>query len=140
MASQQRSVRTNLLTFIWEGSFFLLLAWEHCGDIKTKTIFFSNNWPKKIFLFYQKMGKERHKGAAVADNTREYKRGKYHCTIDLLFGWLGLVCFANKNKTCQLSYSWFQTSQTGGQWYSDMSPLLHLIVAPQLSGDITTEP
>ncbi len=26
------------------------------------------------------------------------KRGKYHCTIDLLFGWLGLVCFANKNK------------------------------------------
>jgi hypothetical protein len=23
---------------------------------------------------------------------------KYHCTIDLLFGWFGLVCFANKNK------------------------------------------
>ncbi len=30
-----------------------------------------------------------------------------------------LVCFANKNKNCQLSYSWFQTCQTGGQWYSD---------------------
>ena len=25
-------------------------------------------------------------------------RGKYHCTIDLLFDWFGLVCFANKNK------------------------------------------
>jgi hypothetical protein len=25
-------------------------------------------------------------------------RGKYHCTVDLLFDWFGLVCFANKNK------------------------------------------
>jgi hypothetical protein len=31
--------------------------------------------------------------------------GKYHCTVDLLFDWSGLVCFANKNKNCQLSYS-----------------------------------
>ncbi len=54
--------------------------------------------------------------------SREYLRGKYHCTIDLLFGWFGLVCFVNKNKNFQLSYSWFQTSQTGGQWYSDTSP------------------
>ncbi len=44
--------------------------------------------------------------------------GKYHCTVDLLFDWFGLVCFANKNSNCQLSYSWFQTSQTGGQQYS----------------------
>jgi hypothetical protein len=34
----------------------------------------------------------------------------------------GLVSFANKNKNCLLSYSWFQTSQTGGQLYSDTSP------------------
>jgi hypothetical protein len=34
----------------------------------------------------------------------------------------GLVCFANKNKNCHLSYSLFQTSQTGGQWYSETSP------------------
>ncbi len=27
------------------------------------------------------------------------------CTIDLLFDWFGLVCFANKNKNIQLSYS-----------------------------------
>ncbi len=50
------------------------------------------------------------------------KRGKYHCTVDLLFDSFGFVCFANKNKICQLSYSWFLTSQTGGQWYSDTSP------------------
>ncbi len=53
--------------------------------------------------------------------SREYNRGKYHCTIDLLFDWFGLACFANKNKYCQLSISWFQTSQTGGQRYSDTS-------------------
>ncbi len=53
---------------------------------------------------------------------REYLRGMYQCTIDLLFDWFGLVCFANKNKSCQFSYSWFQPSQTGGQWYSDTSP------------------
>ena len=33
-----------------------------------------------------------------------------------------LTGFANKNKNCQLSYSWFQTSQTGGQHHSDTSP------------------
>ncbi len=53
---------------------------------------------------------------------REYWSGKYHCSVDLLFDGFGLVCFANKNKNCQLSYSWFQTSQTRGQWYSDTSP------------------
>jgi len=53
---------------------------------------------------------------------REYQRGKYHCTVDLLFDWFWLVCFANRNKNCQFSYRWFQTSQTGGQQYSDTSP------------------
>ncbi len=39
-----------------------------------------------------------------------------------MFDWFGLVCFANKNKNYQLSHNWFQTSQTGGQWYGDTSP------------------
>ena len=42
---------------------------------------------------------------AQKTQTREYQRGKYHCTVDLLFDWFGLVCFANKNKNCHLSYS-----------------------------------
>ncbi len=49
-------------------------------------------------------------------------KGEYHCTFDILFDWFGLVCLANKSKNCQSSYSWFQTSQTGGQQYSDTSP------------------
>jgi hypothetical protein len=39
-----------------------------------------------------------------------------------MFDWFGLVCFVNINKNCQLPYNWIQTSQTGGQWYSDTSP------------------
>jgi len=33
------------------------------------------------------------------------KGGKYQGKVDLLFDLFGLVCFANKNKNCQLSYS-----------------------------------
>jgi hypothetical protein len=40
----------------------------------------------------------------------------------LLLHLFGLLCFANKNKKFQLSYSWFQTSQMRGQWYSETSP------------------
>jgi hypothetical protein len=34
-------------------------------------------------------------GRLIPGNT---KGGKYHCTVDLLYDWLGFVCFANKNK------------------------------------------
>jgi len=40
-------------------------------------------------------------GGGLDTPTREYLRGKYHCTINLLFDWFGLVCFANKYKNCQ---------------------------------------
>ncbi len=59
---------------------------------------------------------------AVDCYIREYWRGKYQCTIDLLFDWFGLVCFTNRNKNFQLSYSRFQTSQTEGQQYCDTFP------------------
>ncbi len=36
---------------------------------------------------------------------REYLRGKYHCTIDLLFDWFGLVCFAKKIVSCHTADS-----------------------------------
>jgi hypothetical protein len=32
-------------------------------------------------------------------------KGESSMNRDLLFDWFGLVCFANKNKNCQLSYS-----------------------------------
>jgi hypothetical protein len=34
--------------------------------------------------------------ASKGDFLREYQRGKYHGTIELLFDWFGLVCFAKK--------------------------------------------
>jgi hypothetical protein len=37
--------------------------------------------------------------------TREYLRGEYHCSVDILFDWFRQVCLAKKNKKCQLSYS-----------------------------------
>ncbi len=49
------------------------------------------------------------------------KGGSITVPVDLLFYWFGLVSFANKNKNCQFSFCWFQTSQTGGQQYSDAS-------------------
>jgi hypothetical protein len=76
----------------------------------------------KLYFQYKKHLIRASKYKKVKGREREYYRGKYHCTIDLLFDLLGLACFANKNKTCELSYSWFQTSQTGGQLYSDTSP------------------
>ncbi len=36
---------------------------------------------------------------------RENLRGKYHCTIDLLFDWFELVCFAKKIVSCHTADS-----------------------------------
>jgi hypothetical protein len=47
------------------------------------------------------------------------KRGKYHCTIDLLFDWFGISCMTTANFCFHLQNRLIQTSQTGGQQYSD---------------------
>ncbi len=50
--------------------------------------------------------------------------GKYHCTVDLLFDWtFGISCMKTDNFCFYLQNRLIQTSQTGGQWYSDTSPL-----------------
>jgi hypothetical protein len=51
--------------------------------------------------------------AAIEPLTREYYRGKYHCTVDLLFGRFGLVCFANKNKNYQDEIALLDQYETG---------------------------
>ncbi len=84
---------------LWDSNFGLC-------KMKNSSKKFIHKWPSHL----------------TKDSAREHWRGKYHCTVDLLFDQFGLVSFANKNKNCQFSYSWFQTSQTGGQWYSDTSP------------------
>ncbi len=56
------------------------------------------------------------------DTTGNTKGGKYHCTIDLLFDWFGIRCMTTDNFCFYLLNRLIQTSQTGGQWYSDTSP------------------
>jgi len=53
--------------------------------------------------------------------TREYLRGKYHCTIDLLFDTFGISCMITDNFCFYLQNRLIQTSLTGGQGYNDTS-------------------
>jgi hypothetical protein len=50
------------------------------------------------------------------------KGGKYHCTIDLLSDWFVISCMTTDNFCFYLQNRLIQTSQTGGQQYSDSSP------------------
>jgi hypothetical protein len=52
---------------------------------------------------------------------REYYRGMYYYTVDLLFDWFGISCMTTDNFCFCLQNRLIQTSQTGGQWYSDTS-------------------
>ncbi len=54
--------------------------------------------------------------------TREYLRGKYPCTIDLLFDCFGNSCMTTVKFCFYLKNRLIQSSQTGGQQYSDTSP------------------
>jgi hypothetical protein len=42
--------------------------------------------------------------------------------MDLLFDWSGISCMTTDNCCFYLQNRLIQTSQTGGQWYSDISP------------------
>jgi hypothetical protein len=54
--------------------------------------------------------------------SQEILKGKYHCTIDLLFDWFRISYVTTDNSCFYLQNRQFQTGQTGGQWYSDTSP------------------
>jgi hypothetical protein len=56
----------------------------------------------------------------MAGNTKA--RGKYQCTIDLLFDWFGIGCMTTDNFCFYLQSRLIQTSHTGGPWYNDTSP------------------
>jgi hypothetical protein len=47
--------------------------------------------------------------------------GEFHCTVDLLFDWFGISCMIF---VFYLQNRLIQTGQTGGQLYSDTSPLV----------------
>ncbi len=50
------------------------------------------------------------------------KGGKYHSMADLLFDWFLISCMTTDNFCFYLQHRLIQTSQTGGQRYSDTSP------------------
>ncbi len=53
---------------------------------------------------------------------REYQRGKYHCTVDLLFYWFGISCMTTDIFCFNLQNKLIETSETGVQQYNDTSP------------------
>jgi hypothetical protein len=54
--------------------------------------------------------------------TQGMLKGKYHCTVDLPFEWFRISCMTIDNFCFYLQNRLIQTSQTGGQQYSDTSP------------------
>ena len=46
---------------------------------------------------------------------REFYRGKYHCTVHLMFDWFGITCMTTDNFCFYLQNRLVQTSQTRGQ-------------------------
>ncbi len=53
---------------------------------------------------------------ACLDRAGNTKRGKYHCTIDLLFDWFGISYMTNDNFCFCLKIRLIQTSQTEGHY------------------------
>jgi hypothetical protein len=58
----------------------------------------------------------------VETSAREYSRGNYHCTVDLVFDWFGISCMTTDNFCSYLQNRLIQASETGVQRYSDTSP------------------
>ena len=58
---------------------------------------------------------------AWAENTYLLRKGKYHCTTDLLFDWLGFSCFAYVELDRDLQV-WLNPNQSNSEPFSDTSP------------------
>ncbi len=71
----------------------------------------------------------------ATDEARNTKGGKYHCTTDLLFDWFGISCMTTDHFCFHLENRLIQTSQTGGQLYSDTSPLSIPCMKAEKSGE-----
>ncbi len=109
------SASSRHMTNLEQSTFLIYLWWysRHYG------------WPYLVVSFsvvvlpsvghFKRMDREKQKPG----NT---KGGSITVLLTSRLTGFGLVRFANNSKNCQLSYSRFLTSQTGGQWYSDTAP------------------
>jgi len=95
------------------------------GALKCCVVKFMPWWNKlvslfniKLFRYYLqiRLGVKKKVMKVQAGNT------KGGSTIDLLFDWFGISCMTTGKFYFYLQNRLFQTSQTGGQWYSDTSP------------------
>jgi hypothetical protein len=64
------------------------------------------------------------KNGLIISSSREYKRGKYPCTVDLLFDWFGISRTTTDNFCFYLQNRLIQTSQKGGQRYMILPPFV----------------
>ncbi len=113
---------THTHTDVYINLCFMLLTWSIRQGISIKNCKFLTRCICYVIGLpcFQMLGQPQINNGVIVKSGREHYRVKYHRTVDLF----GLACFVNKNKNCQLPYSWFQTSQTGGQQYSDTSPIV----------------
>ncbi len=99
-----------------QHDYLVLLCWGHYAEYH---IFIFLFWVSLCWVSYaESRGAQKN----FVGSTREFLRGKYHYTVDLLFDWFGISCTTTDNFCFYLQNSLTQTSQTGGQWYSDTSP------------------
>jgi hypothetical protein len=68
----------------------------------------------------------------IYPSIREYLRGKYRCIIDLLFDRFRISFMATDNFCFYLQNRLYQTSQKGGQRYSDTSPFSIPCIYPSI--------
>jgi hypothetical protein len=104
----------------WRNIFVSVVQQQFRVKVAGVKVYLRQTWNFRAYAVSECIGLWCH--GAVQGVHQGILKGMYHCTGDLLFDWFGLVCFANKNKNSQLSYSLFQNSQTGGQRYNDTSP------------------
>jgi hypothetical protein len=76
------------------------------------------------FSFNDSMSSERKTLHSIEniDGNQGILKGKYNCTVDLLFDCFGISCITTDNFCLYLQNRPIQISQTGGQQYSDTSP------------------
>ncbi len=123
MSKDRKFTAKNVLKNWTQKSLFKLVnksskvnqKWQDFGAM---TIDHTNKaWMKKRFSTFPTLSV-----CQSVSLSREYWKGKYHCTVDLLFDWFGISCMLTDNCCFYLENRLIQTSQTGGQQYSDTSP------------------
>jgi hypothetical protein len=88
------------------------------AERQTKTFFDILDQAFNASLYWRKASTP----APLSHEAGNTKRGKYHCSVDLLFDWIGISSLTTDIFCFYLQNRRIQNSQTGGQLYSDTSP------------------